>query len=121
MSRQFEWLTAEICDEFKKRAEQLEQNNGNDSAEWRKLRLELQGRCNLTEIEAVNILRGYNVKDYLQKYGLLSGEIPTVEVLRKRDNKARTEYEKKMDELEERVAELEILERQSKYGFEEND
>ncbi len=119
--KNFEWLTLEICNEYKARADKLPQNNGTDTDEWRKLREELQHRCNIGEVEAFNILRGRNVRDYLQIYGMRSGDIPTMEILKKRDKKAKTEYEEKLEQLETRMAELELLARQSAYGFEERD
>ena len=33
--------------------------------EYRKLRQELQRRCGLTELQAINILNGFHVRDYL--------------------------------------------------------
>ena len=57
-SRNYEWLTEAICLEYKQRAEMLPSNAGQDIGEWRELRLELQIRCNVTEVEAYNILRG---------------------------------------------------------------
>ncbi len=119
--KNFEWLTLEICNEYKARANKLPPNNGTDTGEWRKLREELQHRCNLGEVEAFNILRGQNVRDYLQIYDMKSGAIPTKEALKKRDKKAKTEYEEKLEQLENRLAELELLTKQSAYGFEEKD
>ena len=66
--REFEWLTAEICHEYKKRAELLSGTDGQDIGARRTLRMELQKRCHITEIEAVNILNGYNVDLYVHKY-----------------------------------------------------
>lgn len=117
----FEWLTLEICKEYKARADRLSDNDGQDTKEWRSLREELQHRCNLSEVEAINILKGRNIRDYLQIYGMKSGDIPTKEVLKKRDKKAKTEYEEKLEKIENRIAELELLARQSAYGFEERD
>ena len=77
--REFEWLTAEICHEYKKRAELLSGTDGQDIGARRKLRMELQKRCHITEIEAINILNGYNVDLYVRKYDMLSGKIPVPE------------------------------------------
>ena len=66
-------------------------------------------------------MKGRNIRDYLQIYGMKSGDIPTKEVLKKRDKKAKTEYEEKLEKIENRIAELELLARQSAYGFEERD
>ena len=56
VGKEFERLTLEICNEYKERAVRISKNEGNDTAEWRKLRIELQKRCNIEEIETVNIL-----------------------------------------------------------------
>lgn len=69
-----EWLTEEICKAYREKAKGLPQNSGQDTAEWRKLRIELQKLCDITEIEAVNILRGLNIRDYVNKYDILSGK-----------------------------------------------
>ena len=72
----FEWLTKAICDEYIKKAAKLPPNGGLDIGPWRALRIELQERCKITEIEAYNILRGYHINTYLQKYAILSGAVP---------------------------------------------
>ena len=87
VNKNFEWLTEEICLEYKRRADMLPQNAGQDIGEWRKLREELQKRCNVTEIQAYNILRSINVKEYSQIYGMKSGIIPVPEKARKRREK----------------------------------
>lgn len=37
-----------------------------DIEERRKLREELQARCNLTELQAVNIINGFHIPDYVR-------------------------------------------------------
>ena len=134
-NRQFEWLTFEICNEYKAKADSLPWNDGQDTGEWRKLREELQNRCNLREIEAYNILRGYNIRDYVNKYDILSGRKPIPERMRQELEKAnkvkgarmskedlvRKQYEEKLDEYENRIAELESNKRYSGYYFEEKE
>ncbi len=134
--KEFEWLTLDICKEYKARADQLPPNDGQDTKEWRSLREELQKRCNLTETEAFNILRGYNVRDYIQRQALLSGEIPMPESLRKKKKKSedddgpkdkskkkkrKNEYEEQLEEYKNRIAELESQSINSAYAIEEND
>lgn len=133
--RFFEWLTREICKEYKARADRLPDNNGQDTKEWRSLREELQHRCNIQEIEAFNILRGNNVDIYLNKYDILSGRVPMPEKLKLKNGKAKknsrdedyeekkiqNEYEDKIEQYENRIAELESMARISAYGFEERD
>ena len=37
-----------------------------EKGERRKLREELQARCNLTELQAVNIINGFHIPDYVK-------------------------------------------------------
>lgn len=60
-----EVLTRKIAIEYRDRALLLSKNDMQDIGERRKLRLELQVRCNLTELAAVNIINGYNIGDYV--------------------------------------------------------
>ena len=126
VNKNFEWLTEEICLEYKRRADMLPQNAGQDIGEWRKLREELQKRCNVTEIQAYNILRGINVKEYSQIYGMKSGIIPVPEKARKRKEKEtgkKRKTEEIIEEYEERIAFLEELagEKDDGFSFHEKD
>ncbi len=60
-----ESLTRKIANEYRDRARLLPQNNLQDIGDRRKLRIELQSRCNLTELESVNIINGYYIRDYV--------------------------------------------------------
>lgn len=60
-----ELLTRKIANEYRDRARVLPPNGLQDIGDRRKLRIELQSRCNLTELEAVNIINGYHIGDYL--------------------------------------------------------
>lgn len=60
-----ELLTAEIANEYRTLAENIPENNGQDTGERRRLRQELQNRCGLSELQAINILSGFHVKDYI--------------------------------------------------------
>lgn len=60
-----ELLTVEIVNEYRILAENLQENGKQDVGERRKLRQELQRRCGLTELQAINILNGFHVRDYL--------------------------------------------------------
>lgn len=68
-----EWLTFDICDEYRRKAEALGYTNDIDRR--RELRLALQNRCDITEVEAVNILKGYHTSEYVRKYELMSGKV----------------------------------------------
>ncbi len=54
-----EVLTKEIANEYRDKAKLLSSNGLQDVGDRRKLRIELQERCNLTELEAVNIINGF--------------------------------------------------------------
>ena len=60
-----EVLTRKIANEYRDRATLLPPNGLQDIGYRRKLRIELQARCNLTELEAVNIINGYHIGDYV--------------------------------------------------------
>lgn len=109
--KKFEWLTEEICKEYMARAAKLTPNGGNDTGAWRALRKELQERCNLTEVEAVNILHGHNLKAYLQKYGVLSGKLPKTEAMIEQELKAerKKSRDEKLQEYREKIEMLESL------------
>lgn len=121
--KEFEWLTEGICKEYLNKAAQLPSDEG-DVGEWRKLRIELQKRCNITELQAYNILRGQNIKDYITYYGIISGAIPASPKLKEMQekNKKKNEVKDKLKEYEDRIADLESLSRyNTSFGFEEKD
>lgn len=61
-----ETLTREIANEYRKGAMLLPTNGLQDVGERRELRKELQVRCNLTELQAVNIINGFHIPDYVR-------------------------------------------------------
>ena len=60
-----EVLTKEIASEYRDKAKPLPPNGLQDIGDRRKLRIELQERCNLTELEAVNIVNGFHIDIYV--------------------------------------------------------
>lgn len=71
-----EWLDTETAYEYFRRAQNLEPNGGQDIGEWRSLRIELQERYGLLELEAFNILRGLNIREYVGKYERMRDMMP---------------------------------------------
>lgn len=67
MRKNTELLTEKIANDYYKRAKKIS-NTCLDIGERRELRIELQERCGVTEIEAINILNGFHTKDYIAKY-----------------------------------------------------
>ncbi len=60
-----ELLTKKIAIEYRDKARLLPENGLQDIGDRRALRMELQARCNLTELAAVNIINGYHIGDYV--------------------------------------------------------
>ena len=60
-----EILTKEIANEYRDKVNLLPSNGLQDIGDRRKLRIELQERCNLTELEAVNIINGFHTSIYV--------------------------------------------------------
>lgn len=61
-----ELLTRKIANEYRDRASRLPPNGMQDIGDRRKLRIELQNRCNLTELQAVNIINDFHIGDYVK-------------------------------------------------------
>ena len=61
-----ETLTREIANEYRKRAMLLPANGLQDIGKRRELRKELQARRDLTELQAVNIINGFHIPDYVK-------------------------------------------------------
>ena len=59
-------LTVQVVNEYIERAVQL--SGTEDTGARRALRMELQSKYGVTEIEAINILNGMHIKQYLDKY-----------------------------------------------------
>lgn len=63
-----EWLSHEICSEYARKARELNSPNANDVGPRRQLRIELQQRCDISELDALNIINGFNIGDCVNKY-----------------------------------------------------
>ncbi len=59
-----EWLTRDICDYYKERAKDISTRSTADS-NFNALCKELRERCDLTETQAINILNGYHINEYV--------------------------------------------------------
>lgn len=73
-----EWLTMEAANDYYKRACEIRNFTGEDTNEFRKLRIEFQERYGLTELEAINILKGHYAADYVNRYYRIKNLIPLV-------------------------------------------
>lgn len=63
-----EWLTAQICAEYRKKGQALEGSGVENTGARRALQKELQYRCDITELQAINIINGYHAADYVRYY-----------------------------------------------------
>ena len=62
----YELGNTKVANEYRDRALLLPSNGLQDIGGRRKLREELQTRCNLTELQAVNIINGFHIPDYVR-------------------------------------------------------
>ena len=92
-------LSAEVAIRYYKKAQRL-RNSEQDTGQFRKLKKELMEQCNVLEIEAINILRGFHISDYVKKYENLEKGIVTGDSMKFRANR---ELLLKMAELEDEV------------------
>jgi len=74
-----EWLTQEVCERYRDMAKSINEFDPQDVRKHRELRLELQEKYGLTEIEAINILNGNNIGDYVTKYRRIMMREPLIE------------------------------------------
>ena len=79
ISKNYEWLTLEVAKEFHKRADALG-TSPNDVGAKRELRKELQEKYGLLEVEALNILNGYHLNAYVEKYRKIKERKPVVRI-----------------------------------------
>ena len=59
-----EWLTYEVCNYYREKAKKYNKVNSQDAGLKRELRLELQNRYGLLDIEAINILNGFYISNF---------------------------------------------------------
>lgn len=71
-----EWLTCEACNYYHEKAKIYNKTNGQDADLKRELRLELQNRYGLLDIEAINILNGFYTSFYVEKYRRIKECLP---------------------------------------------
>lgn len=70
-----ELLTREIANTYRDIAKALPYNGMQDIEDRRALRIELQERCGVTELEAVNIINGFHIDSYCMKYLIRAREV----------------------------------------------
>ena len=63
-----ELLTPSIAYAYNEKAKALPYNGMQDIGERRRLRQDLQERCGITELEAINIINGFHIDTYCMKY-----------------------------------------------------
>lgn len=70
------WLTAEVAEAYQKRVRLLEGTSCGMTGQKYELMLELMEEYGVTQLEAVNILDGFHVADYVNKYYRIQNKIP---------------------------------------------
>lgn len=73
---QGDWLTAEAVAAYRKRDQRISAKDNQDIGARRALRVELQQRYGLLEIEAINILNGFHGAFYVEKYRRIQNCVP---------------------------------------------
>ena len=77
LRHQGDWLTMEVAEKYRRLAAPfLAFFDGQYIKTVRELGKELQEKYGITEIEAINILRGYYIHDYVDKYYRIKNIIP---------------------------------------------
>ena len=97
-------LTQEIAIHFFNKANSLRKHDTRDEAHFRCLKKELMDLYDVTEIEAINILNGYHISDYVRKYEIIYGKVELHIDENKR--KANRELLLKIAELEDELKKL---------------
>ena len=62
-----EWLTMDICIAYKEKAKDI-RNRSTSDREFYKLCRQLVDRCDVTEVQAINILNGLHMNEYVAMY-----------------------------------------------------
>ncbi|MDD3662251.1 MAG: hypothetical protein PHT84_00090 [Candidatus Pacebacteria bacterium] len=70
-----EWITIEAIQNYQMKAKLINIHCNEDIGEVRDLRIEFQAKYGLTTLEAINLLNGMHVTDYLQKYYRIQNKI----------------------------------------------
>ncbi len=72
----FEWLTYDIANRYYKKASEAKTPTNEMVGRLLELRDELVHKYGITEIEAINILYGYHISEYVEKYHRICNLIP---------------------------------------------
>lgn len=78
-----EVLTEEIASEYRKKAIQIHSMGEQYIGKIRTIAEELRIRCGVTELEAINILNGNHIQEYVKKYDRKNNKIEIDEELHK--------------------------------------
>lgn len=73
---QGEWLDWAGVEKYRQLSNQLPSNDQQLIGERRKLCYQMMEEYGVTELEATNVINGYNTSDYVQKYHRIRHQIP---------------------------------------------
>lgn len=72
-----DWLTLEVARKYAARADLFRELYENQYIGYvRQMGMELRDKYGVTEIEAINILNGYHIAEYVEKYDRIKNMIP---------------------------------------------
>ena len=104
------WLDEAAVEKYMNKAKRFEGSGIQDVGARRLLRIEFQEEYGLSELEALNILNGHNIKFYLERYKRLKEGTWVEEKTKKKDKKEEaSEVKRSPSELQEYIEQLMIL------------
>ena len=103
-----EWLTYDICKHYMKLAEKITDRSICDS-EFGRLCEELMERCDITETQAINILNGRHINDYVAIYNRMK-TLPEISQKETEEKKGYLEWLAKKEEEDNQPDEYSLTE-----------
>lgn len=92
-----EVLTEELALEYRDKALKMKNTHNQYVGDIRKIARELRDRCGITEVEAINILNGNHIQEYVQKYDRKNNKIEIDEELHERNKSLLQQEEEAAD------------------------
>ena len=92
-----EVLTEEIASEYREKALQIHSIGEQYIGKIRTIAEELRTRCGVTELEAINILNGNHIHEYVKKYDRKNNKIEIDEELHERNKSLLQQEEEAAD------------------------
>lgn len=71
-----DFITREVCEEYRRLGEELNRVDCQDVDRHKELCRELQRDYGVTQIEAINIVNGFHIAEYISKYERIKNRTP---------------------------------------------